>query len=63
VGQVTFEVSGKELATAIQGKGIDRDDGSYTCIYTVPARGNYSLDVKMDAVPIQVRGWLGGWES
>lgn len=53
--QVTFDVSGKELAAPIAGKGIDRNDGSYTCIYTVPARGNYSLDIKMDDVPIQVR--------
>ena len=51
---MTFAVSGKELAAPIAGKGIDRNDGSYTCIYTVPARGNYSLDIKMDDVPIQV---------
>mmetsp|Transcript_38570 Transcript_38570/g.46650 ORF Transcript_38570/g.46650 Transcript_38570/m.46650 type:complete len:273 (-) Transcript_38570:887-1705(-) len=50
--KVTCKVVGKDIED-ITGEVKDGDDGSYSCTYTVPTRGSYTVHVDMNDIPIE----------
>ena len=48
------QVTGKDLETPIETNIRDNIDGSYTCMYVVPKKGDYTLSVSINDQAVEV---------